>query len=367
MKKLILLTSIIICCMQFSVAQKIYLEYKIKTNDSILVFRYKSFSDKKIETNAQNIFHQQVPGSIILSVEDNINRKFIKLKNNHDTNYLKQLNGGFYNLYESNTADALSFYICSKTDTIVLVKNDTAGTHTKGYLSQYQKLAYLAKDYPEYWPKAKAVKFNKSDLQAYISELNSKYPDTVFEAKDNVWLNYSSISLKGFASQNHTTIMFDFIKSYYHLCNSPDITLKYGFQANYYRETEFFPASPTGYYIIQNGVSYPQYFYNDHYETLKATVFELPVLVNFEITNSLFTPFWYVGLAPTIYFRKITRTDSNETDKLTKLALNVFTAAGCKLKITEHFNVTTEYRYEYLRRLSFLMGLEYFFKPHLRK
>ena len=58
MKKLILFTVIIINCIQLSVAQKIYLNYKIKTKDSLFEFQDKAISDKNIETKAQNIFRK---------------------------------------------------------------------------------------------------------------------------------------------------------------------------------------------------------------------------------------------------------------------------------------------------------------------
>jgi hypothetical protein len=363
MKKRILLTIVIFACIQFSAAQKIYLTYKIKTNDSLFIFQEKAISDKNIETKAQIIFQKHVSDTNILSIEDDINRKFIKYETNGKVSYLKLLNAGFYTLYENSQNNDPRYYIYSKTDTISLEKNDSLSALSEPHLNRYQKLASLSKDYPELWPKAKAVKFEKKDIQGFISELNSKYPDKSFQTNNKVKFNYTSISLKGFVTPNRTDIMFDVLKTYYSIGHSPDISLKYGLRVNYYKQTIFVPKYNTGYIFINNGISTIHYGYDDHYETLNAKIFELPFLVNFEITNSKVTPYVYIGLAPTLYFLEISRTNNEGTDKTAKVSINAFTAGGLKLKLTDSFNITTECRYELNRNINFLIGVEYFFKP----
>jgi hypothetical protein len=364
MKKLILFTVIIINCIQLSVAQKIYLNYKIKTKDSLLEFQDKAISDKNIETNAQNIFRKHVPNSDMTSIEDNLNRKFVKLEINHETYYLKLLNKGFYTLYEQSLGNDSRYYSCSKTDTVVLEKNDSSGKQSDLNLNLYTKLASISKDYPELWPEAKKVKFDKKGIQGFISVLNLKYPETSNETHSKSRFDYLSISLKGFILEDKTDLMIDVLKSHYFIGHSTNISLRYGIKANYYQLTEFFPESWTGWYTIQNGQKDSIFNYRDHYETLTAEILELPFSVNFEITNSIVTPYLNTGLAPAFYYRTISSTDSEEIDKMTKVTFNAFAAAGVKLKLKDNFNIMSEYRWDLIKGLNFLLGLEYFFHPH---
>lgn len=363
MKKYILLILTIINCIQFSVAQKIYLNYKIKTSDSLLAFQDKAISDKNIETKALNIFQKHISGTDILSIEDNINRKFIKLEINHETYYLKLLNKGFYNLYEHNMGNDSRYYVCSKTDTILIEKKDPFSTQSDPHLERYQKLAALSKDYPELWPKAKSVKFDKKDIQGFISELNSKYSDPNEKRLSKSRFDYLNISLKAFILEDKTDLMLDVLKSHYFIDLSTNISLRYGIKANHYQLTEFFPESWTGWYIIQNGIKDSIFNYRDHYETLTAEIFELPFSVNFEITNSIFTPYLNLGLAPVFYNREISRTDSDEIRNNYQFTYNAFAATGVKLKLTNNFNIMSEYRWDLIKRYNFLFGLEYFFQP----
>lgn len=364
MKKLILLIILFINCIQFSFAQKIYLTYKIKTSDSLLVFKEKAYPDRSIETIAQNIFQKYVSNIDILSIEDDFNRKFIKFEINHEPSYLKQLNTGFYTLFEYSLDGDPRYYICSKTDTILLEKKDPYSTQSDLHLERYKKLAALSKDYPELWPKAKVVKFDKKDIQGFISELNSKYSDQNEKLPNKSRLDYLNISLKAFIVEDKTDLMLDVIKSHYFIGLSTNISLKYGVKANYYKLTKFFPEYWTGWFLIHNGIRDSIFNYRDHYETLTAEIFELPFSINYEITNSMVTPYFNAGLAPTLYFRKISRTDSEVIEKMTKVTINAFVAAGAKLKLADNFNITTEYRFDLITNLNFLIGLEYFFQPH---
>jgi len=364
MKKLILFALISINCVQLSVAQKIYLAYKIRTKDSLLVFKDKAIADKNIEANAQGVFQKHVQDRDILSIEDDLNRKFVNLEINHKTFYLKLLNTGFYNLYEQNLGNDSRYYACSKTDTLILEKKDSLDKNDdKKDLNFYKKLATLSKNHPELWRKAELVKFNTKEIQGFLSELNAKYPGTSDEIHHKSRFDYLSISMKGYVQENKTDIMFDVLKSNYFIGRSPNISLKYGFQANYYKLSEFFPESWAGYYVIGGGKKDSIFNYRDHYETLKGEIFELPFSVNFEITNSLFTPYLNVGLAPVFYNRKISRTDSNEIRNDNQFTFNAFAATGLKLKLTDNFNIMSEGRWDLIKRFNFLIGLEYFFKP----
>ena len=362
MKKLILLTFIIIC-IQFTVAQKIYLSYKIKTNDSLWIIKAKAISDKNIETEAPLVFQKYISDPDILFVEDDIKRKFVKMEFNHSTIYPKLLNKGYFSLYEYSQGSNSRYYVCSKTDTTVLDKKDSTLNPNGLYLNQYQKLAAIAKDHPELWPKAEGNKQDTKKIQGFISELNSKYPETSNEIYHKSRFNYLGFSVKGFVIEDKTDLMIEFLKSHYFIDQSPNNSLRYGIRANYYKRTEFFPESWTGWYSIHDGQKDSIFNYRDHYETLTAEIFELPLSVNFEITNSIFTPFFNIGLSPTIYYRTITRTDSEEIDKTTKFTLNAFAATGAKLKLTDNFNILSEFRYDLIKQFNFLIGLEYYFNP----
>ncbi len=361
MKTTILFTILFLNCIQFSIAQKLTLTYKIKTNDTVLIFQDKVFSDKTIEANAQNIFRKNVPNPDILSIEDDFNREFIKLESNHEIYYVKLLNKGFYSLYESNLNSDSRYYACSKTDTIVLEKNDLlASNEVSANLDLYKNLASISKNFPELWLRAKTVKFEKKEIQKFISELNSKYSEASYEIHNKGRFDYVSFSLKGMVLGNRTDIIFDVTKSHYFIGDSPNISLKYGIRTNFYKRTEFIPAFWTGYFLIHNGITDSLFVYRDHYETLTAKIIEFPFAVNFEITNSGFTPYFYTGLAPTVYFREISATNSEHISKTTKASINAFAAGGLKLKLTDSFNIMSECRYDLTKGLNFLIGVEYF-------
>ena len=185
----------------------------------------------------------------------------------------------------------------------------------------------------------------------------------MFVAEEKNRFDFLGLSLKGIVQKNKTDIMIDMLMSHYFLNLTPNFSFRYGLRANYLQQTEFFPELSSGWYFTgQDGVRREIFIYRDHYETLSAKAFEIPLLLNFETTNSKITPYFYCGLAPTLYFRQITRTDSEAIDNISIFTLNSFAAAGIKLKLTNSFNILTEYKFDLLKGLNLEFGIEYYFK-----
>lgn len=364
MKKTILFPLLILSAIQLTTAQKISLTYKVKSADSLYVFKDNAFSDKTIQTKSDKIFSKNIPNKNIISIEDNINRRFDKTDFNNITYYSKLLNEGYFNLYELEVNDKPIYFIYSKSDTLILEKNDSVVNQTIKKDRKYNgKLVLLCKDYPELWEEAGKVNFKKKDFQNLISVLNEKFSDNSIRRQENNRIDYLSLSLKGMIQKNKIDIMLDAIMSHYFLNISPNLSFKYGLMANYIQQTEFFPELSSGWYLTgQDGVRHEIFIYRDHYETMTGKALEIPLLLNYEITNSKITPYFYGGLAPTLFFRKITRTDSDAIDNISKFTLNAFAAAGIKLKLTNSFNILTEYRFEILKGSNFEFGIEYYFK-----
>jgi hypothetical protein len=364
MRQTILFIVFIISCIQLSFAQKIYLIYKVKTTDSLLIFQERAFSDKAIQNQARVIFQRNVTDKHIISIEDNLNRKFEKAEINHSIYYPKLLNEGYYKLYELNTKDTLRYIIYSKNDSLVLEKNDSVIQQCikKDYKYIY-KLINLSKDYPELNKKAQNINFNKKDFQNFISDLNGKNSDNNNIRHDKNRFDYLSFGLKGFVQKNRTDIMLDVSRSHYFIDISPNFSVRYGLRANYYTRTVFCPEEFTGFTSTDSKGKVDSLFYfRDHYETMTGKILEIPISVNYEITNSTITPFINVGLAPTIYSRKITRTDFNDISHTSVFTLNVFANAGIKLKLTNSFNIVSEINYETIKGLNFEFGIEYYFR-----
>lgn len=364
MKKTILFPLLILSAIQLISAQKISLTYKVKTTDSLYVFKDKAFSEKKIQTKTDRIFLKDIPNKNIIYIEDNVNRRFDKTIVNNITYYSKLLNEGYFNLYELEVNNKLTYLVYSKSDTLVLEKSDSLVNQTIQKDTKYNgKLTLLCKDYPDLWEKAGKINFVKDDLQNLISDLNDKYPDKSIRKQDKSRFDFWGMSLKGRLQENKTDIMFDVLMSHYFLNISPNISFRYGFRANYFQQTEFFPKLFSGIvYYDPDGVSHQIYVYDDHYETMRVKFFELPISVNFEVTNSMIAPFCYVGLSPALGFRKITRTDSNEIYDFRMSNLNVFSAVGVKLKLTNNFNVISEYKIDLNKGGILGFGVEYYLK-----
>jgi hypothetical protein len=359
MRKIIILAIIIIKCTQLSVAQKIYLTYKIRTADSLFEFKAKAFSNTDIQTKTSTLFQKYISNNEIISIEDNAKRRFILFDYHYEKIYPNQLNTGFYTLYEYGKSKYLRYYIVSKGDTLLLEKPDLTNNNKQisgRNSSNYGKLVMIAKDYPEVWNKAKKVKFNSKDILSYITELNSNFtnPDSIYNS--NCKLDFLGFSLKGFVTGNKTNIIFDVYNSKYFIGDSPNVSLRYGLRFNYIKTTEFL---------------YSSWADPGHYETLTGDCFELPLSFNFEKTNSLFTPFISYGLAPVFYFRQISKTDSfsrtafYEISKTAKFTFNFFASLGVKLKLSDSFNLMTAGNVETLSGANFLVGFEYYFKPRM--
>ena len=364
MKKTILFYLLILSAIQFTTAQKISLTYKVKTADSLYVFKDNAFSDKNIQIKSDKIFPKNILNKNIISIEDNINRRFEKTDFNNITYYSKLLNEGYFNLYRLEVNDKPIYFIYSKRDTLILEKNDSVVNQTIKKDRKYNgKLVLLCKDYPELWEEAGKVNFKKKDFQNLISVLNEKYIDNNIRRQENDRIDYLSLSLKGMVQKNKTDIMLDVIMTHYFLNISPNLSFKYGLTTNYHKRTEFFPELSSGwYYGGQDGVLHEIFIYRDHYETMIGKAFEIPLSINYEKTNSKITPYVSAGLAPTLFFRKITRTDSDAIDNISRFTLNAFAAAGIKLKLTNSFNILTEYRFEILKGSNLEFGIEYYFK-----
>lgn len=348
---------------QLAIAQKINLTYTVKSVDSSHVFDYKAISDKQMQEMSDEKFLQNIPFKNITSIEDNINRKFEKVIFNHTVYYSKLLAEGYFKLYQIEVDSKPVYLIYSKNDTVILEKNDSVIDQSIKIDRKYnRKLVVLCKDYPDLWEKAGRISFKKNDLQYLIAALNDKYYGNTDRKKEKNRADFLDVSLKGVLHEKRRGIALDVLMSHYFLEASPNISFRYGLRMSYLEETEFFPELFSGW--TQTGpdrIPHKIYVYKDHDETMRAKVFEIPLGINFEITNSKVTPFFYAGLSPTLYFRKITRTDSPVVDKDDVITLNAFAAAGLKFKLTKNLNVLSEYSLELRRGLNLEVGVEYFF------
>ncbi len=214
MRNLILILLLIFSTIQLTTAQKINLTYKLKSVDSLYVITDKAFSDEIIQTKSETIFPKIIPNKNIISIEDNLNRRFDRMKVKNTNCYPKLLNEGYYNLYELEVNSKPIYLICSKSDTIVLEKNDTIVDNNIIQDRKYKnKLVFLCKDYPELWKGAGRVDFGKDDLQKFISVLNEKHGSNNIRRLTKNKKNYLSFSFKGMAEKNKTDIMFGALMS----------------------------------------------------------------------------------------------------------------------------------------------------------
>lgn len=364
-KRTILFPLLVLSAIHLATAQKIILTYKVKSADSLYVLMNNAFSDKTIQTKSDKIFSEQISNKDIVSIEDNRNRRFDKIRFNNTSYYSKLINEGYFKFYELKLNDKPIYLIYSNNDTILLEKKDTLINQTIIKDKKYNgKLVLLSMDYPELCELAGKVDFGKKDLQNFISVLNQKHGGNNIIRNENNRIDYLSFSLKGMVQRNKTDIMFDVIMSHYFIDISPNLSLKYGLMANYILRTEFFPELSSGLHMTdQDGIRQEIFIYRDHYETMTGKALEIPLFLNYEITNSRLTPYIYGGLLPTLYFRKITRTDSDAIDNISKFTINATAAGGVKLKLTNSLNILTEYRFEILKGANIEFGIEYFFKP----
>ena len=337
MKKSILILLLIFSTIQFTTAQKInQITYKLKSVDSLYVVTDKLFSDEIIRTKSNIIFSKNNPNNII-SIEDNINRRFDRINFNHTNYYSKLLNEGYFNLYELKVNDKPIYIISSKSDTLVLEKNDTVIDETTFSDRRYNnKLLFICQHYPELLKVAEKVNFKNKDLQSLISALNEKHGGVNMKRPVISKVDYLSLSLSGMIQQNKTDLMLGILMSQYFLNISTNLSFKYGLVANYYHEISYF--------------------------TDTSWLIRFPLMFNYEITNSTITPYFNLGLAPILYSQRLTRTYSNVIDQTSGIAITVFAAGGIKLKLTNSFNILTEYGYDELKGLHLKVGMEYFLK-----
>lgn len=366
-KKTFLAVTLILGSIQLTMSQKIDLLYKIKTIDSLSTFHNNAFSDKDIQTKANSIFRKNIQNRDIISIEDNINRRFEKIDLNHSTYYPKLLNDGYYKLYELKISDNPIYLIYSENDSLVLEKKDSivnlASNQALRKDRKYNnKLVALCRDYPDLWEKAGKLEFSKEDFQDFISVLNDKHSNENVVRREKTRFDFLNLAVKGFVQANRKDLTLNILMAHYFINISSNFSLRYGLKANYFQRTLFVPEYFSGMIIYQNSHADSIFYYRDHYETMSAKILEIPFSVNFEITNSLLTPYFYAGLSPSVYFRKITRTDTYEINNISVLNLNAFAATGLKLKLTHKFNLLSEYKFELNKGLSFNVGMEYYFR-----
>jgi len=474
MEKSILIPLLFLCIIPFASAQKISsLDYKLKSVDSSYVITAKAFSDETIQKKTDKIFSTIIPDKSIISIEDNINRRFDKINFKNIDYYSKLLNEGYFNLYELKVNDKPTYIVYSKNDTVVLEKNDTvidnivigdreynkrlvflckdypellkvarranfkkealqnlisvlnekhggknikkpviskidylsfslSGIVTKnktnlnlgvlksqyllnlstnlslkyGLLASYyhrisyfpigdreynKRLVFLCKDYPELLKVARRANFKKEALQNLISVLNEKHGGKNIKKPVISKIDYLSFSLSGIVTKNKTNLNLGVLKSQYLLNLSTNLSLKYGLLASYYHRISYFPDLTPGWAFSYETEEELQNFYNAHkndHDTMTDIYLGVPLMLNYEITNSTITPYFNLGFEPLLYSHKLTRSYSNQIDKSNGIAVLPIVAVGVKVKLTNSFNILSEFRL--LTGLN--VGMEYFLK-----
>lgn len=315
MKKSIFTSLLIICAIQLTTAQKIYLTYQLKTADATYSVTDKAFSDEAIQTQSDSLFSKIITNKNVISIEDNLNRRYDKIKFYDTEYYSKVLNQGFYNLYELQIENKPVYIVYSKTDTIILEKNDSLVDHLimkdRGY---HNKLVYLAKDYQDLWDAAGKVNFGKKDLQKFVSVLNEKQGGTNIKMPLRHRTRYLNFSIKGMTLPGTNEISLSALVCKYYLEMSPNLSFRYGIVA-----------------------SYSERNLDDGYDYAIPTL-DVPLMVNYEITNAKLTAHFNAGLSQIFYY------DSDFND-LSTFLLIPFVSAGAKLKLTKNFNILAEAKY----------------------
>jgi len=363
MEKSILIPLLFLCIIPFASAQKISsLDYKLKSVDSSYVITAKAFSDETIQKKTDKIFSTIIPDKSIISIEDNINRRFDKINFKNIDYYSKLLNEGYFNLYELKVNDKPTYIVYSKNDTVVLEKNDTVIDNIVIGDREYNKrLVFLCKDYPELLKVARRANFKKEALQNLISVLNEKHGGKNIKKPVISKIDYLSFSLSGIVTKNKTNLNLGVLKSQYLLNLSTNLSLKYGLLASYYHRISYFPDLTPGWAFSYETEEELQNFYNAHkndHDTMTDIYLGVPLMLNYEITNSTITPYFNLGFEPLLYSHKLTRSYSNQIDKSNGIAVLPIVAVGVKVKLTNSFNILSEFRL--LTGLN--VGMEYFLK-----
>ena len=360
MKRIAILLILFTLMLQLTVAQKIKLNYKITTADSTFHQYRNGYSSNNIQKNAETLFQK----NNIVSVSDDANRRFEKITFESVKYYSRMLNKGHLNLFQlKNNKKRQSFYIISEGDTTSFAVADSiTNDRSKKKNKNLRILLYLEKDNPDFIEIAKNIPYGENGIQDFIFRLNQKYSDKNELFKTENKFKYLNFALKGFALGKKKNFSLDILMTQYFVDLSPNISIKYGVKTNYYEKTEFFPKLWSGLYSGTAPQTDSVFVYFDHHEITSAAVLEVPFIVNYEFTNSSFTPFLYCGFSPSLAHRTLTRTDSVIPTKDLRFSVNLFSGVGIKYKITNSFNILSEYRFETSKGLSFLIGLEYFIK-----
>jgi hypothetical protein len=273
--------------------------------------------------------------------------------------YLRSLVKGHYNLYSVDVEKATEeFIIASKADTIILSKEDKITGRYKAVDTRYRGLLmYLASDYPELKKRISRVKFNSRDLQNIVYDLNTKFNDSPAEKnKPIVTRDYIQPSIIGMVTSNKRNFAVDVMFIRYFTGLSKNTSLRTGIRAaEYSREFQL------------DGVS------RAAFERVTFSYIGIPILGNFEFTNYFFTPYMYLGIEPLYYAEAYRKQDlSSYVERSTGFWFGVRYGAGVKFKITEGFNLKSEYKSEslynkYGKGGLVVIGMEFNFKRGAKK
>ncbi len=138
---------------------------------------------------------------------------------------------------------------------------------------------------------------------------------------------------------------------------SSDLSLKYGLLVNYYQEKEYFHKT-----MEALDSRYPETYSYQYSETTSHKILSIPFSINYEITNSTLTPYFNLAFAPTFFSCKVRRRNISEPKDSGLLILTGSAAVGVKLKLTDSFNILSEYRCDMHKGFNLECGIEYFLK-----
>lgn len=358
MKRIAILLILFTLTLQLAVTQKIKLNYKITTSDSTFHQLRNAYSSNNIQKNAETLFKE----NNIISISDDVNRRFEKISLDNETYLFKILNKGHLNFFQiKNHKKKQSYYIISDGNSSSFTLKDSISNNKKN-AKNLRILLYLDKNNPDFLEITKKIPYSEGNIQDYISHLNQKYPEKNEIFKTQNKFKYLNFVLKGFALGKNKDFSMDILMTHYFVDLSSNISLRYGVKTNYYEKTEFYPKLWSGLFTGTPPNTDSVFVHFDHYEKTSASVFEIPFAVNYELTNSSFTPFLCGGFSPSLALHLVDRTDSEIINKDIRFSVNLFAAAGLKYKITNNLNILSEYRFDTTKGLNFLFGIEYYRK-----
>lgn len=332
MKKTAFILLLMFCASQFTPAQKIYLDYKLRTADNTYQLKANALSDEMIQKKSDTLFAIVKADKEVISIEDNTNRKFERIILRDTIYYPKVLNEGYFKLYELKLKDKPTYIVYSEKDTIVIEKKDSLVDNIIMKDRSYSnKLVYLSRDYPELWKDAGQVNFQKSDFQKFISVLNTKKGGSSTVCKEKNTVRFLTLTMNdaiSFYGLNQITV--GALMTKYNLALSSDLSFRYGARANF----------------------------SNFFGTLETL--EVPFQVNYEKTNNKITPLINLGVVPTVFIN----------DPIPYWMVLIDATAGGKVKLTDNFNIWGGFNYSMYRSmlfgggnsLTFNVGVEYSFK-----